>query len=250
MKKILLLLLFISLAFSDVFALSLIKGPPNVVDNKTIINMAPRNPGTTGQTTPPPQPDVKDTYGVYESRWNFDLFLMEAIFPNQPASRQFLSNITGLGVTYKFSEAAHAWGKWTRVEFEGVNLTTTDIVYDEETGEDTGETVKNKHSTIWKHEHWLGGFGLRWDLGDAQQLVINLGTGVSEVSEGNNYGKLNLDTPVVADIKYLWVSDNISYGLNLTILEVESKEKDFAEYHKGGYVAIGLTIGFGIKGFN
>jgi len=170
---------------------------------------------------------VKDSPGAKESVWNLDIYGMELISPDQPADQQFMTQISGFGVTYKFSEVAHFWGTYSKFSVDGVNLGNVD--------------------TEWQHEHMLGGGGLRFPVGTHNQLSVNFGLGQSKIKETAKYGSVgNLKTTMATTVKYLWLTDNANFGLNLSMIRADSKASTWESYHKGGYFSVGLTASFGV----
>lgn len=166
---------------------------------------------------------VSDEANIKESVWNVNFYAMDIIFPGQPAQRQMIGAVTGLGLTYKFSERAHLFGKWSDFTATGIS------------------------GTQWHHQHILGGAGIRFYFAERNQLVVNVGMGKSEVEETSEYGSISdLQMTALLDIKYHWISDNLTYGPVLTIVETEPDTEDLENYIKGGYVTIGFTVEFGI----
>ena len=215
------LFLFLFIVYSTMFAGTLQSGSSRFFDTSTTNNF---NIGSKEDDK-----KVSDSTGKKEAIFNINFYGLDFIFADQPADQQFLSSLSGFGLTYKFSEVAHIWGKYSTFTVNGVPL--------------------NGNSTNWEHKHLMGGYGIRFAYQDEKQIVLNLGISQSEVSDENygNIGKLKMG--IVADIKYLWLSDNSSYGLVLSIVEVGSNESTFERYQKGGYISIGFTAEFGMPNF-
>lgn len=163
-----------------------------------------------------------------EASWNLDFEGLSFIMPDQPANDQVVTTITGLGVTYKFSDKIHLVAKVVQFELEG------------------------KKGTKWKHQHMLAGVGGRSFFAEnAQQLQVNFLTGTSEVSE-DNLGKMkNLEPPVFVDMKYLWLfGESFLIGPEITFArvanncdEINGKTMDCGT---GGYAGFGLTFQVGM----
>lgn len=212
------LFLFLFIVYSTMFAGTLQSGSARFFDTSTTNNF---NIGTNES-----EKKVNDSAGKKESVYNVNFYGLEFMFPDQPADQQFITAMTGFGVTYKFSEVAHFWGKYSTFLVKGVELNGT--------------------GTNWKHEHLIVGYGIRFKYQDEKQIVLNLGVSESKVSDAT-YGTIGgLKMGLAADVKYLWLSDNSSYGIVLSILEVGSDETSFENYKKGGYISIGFTAEFGV----
>ena len=218
MKK-LLSIFILCMLYNTVYAGSLQKKTKGFFDRSVTINNS--NGGGKEDV------GVTDNSGKKESVWNMDIYGMEVIFPQQPGYKQIVPSANAFGVTYKFSEHAQFWTRYSRFTLKGVKLDGVD--------------------TKWEHEHFSGGYGLRFGIaGDVpKQLVVNFGVSRSKVNELAQYGSIpNLEMGIVADVRYLWLVDNSSYGINLTIVEVESSSNSWNSYHKGGYMSIGLFASF------
>lgn len=214
MKILLILLLLI---YSSVNAGTLQKKTKSFFGGDNIVNIGTK--------------EVKDESGFNESLYNIDFFGIDLILPHQPANDQFLSTVTGLGLTYKFSELLSIWGRYSFFTVKGVKL--------------------NGNDTSWEHKHYAGGLGYRYMFKEKNRIVYNVGLSQSEIKETVSLGTVkSLQTGVVADIKFLWTDDNLSYGPYLTITNVPSKATTWETHHKGGYTSIGLTLQMGIPGFN
>lgn len=163
-----------------------------------------------------------------EAAWNIDFELFPFLMPDQPADDQFISTVTGLGMTYKFSDKIHFLTKVVQLELEG------------------------KQGTKWKHTHYLAGFGMRsFFANNSQQWQINVLTGTSEVSE-DKLGKIkNLEAPVFADIKYLWLfGESFLVGPQITFARVANKCEEIngttMECGSGGYAGVGVVFQIGM----
>ena len=163
-----------------------------------------------------------------EAAWNIDFELFPFLMPDQPADDQFVSTVTGLGATYKFSDKIHFLTKVVQFEIEG------------------------KKGTKWKHAHYLAGFGMRsFFANNSQQWQINVLTGTSEVSE-DKLGKIkNLEAPVFADIKYLWLfGESFLVGPQITFARVANKCDEIngttMECGSGGYTGVGVVFQIGM----
>lgn len=174
--------------------------------------------------------DIKKGNGLAngEATWNLDFEGLSFVMPDQPANDQFVTTITGLGVTYKFSDRIHLAAKVVQYELEG------------------------KKGSNWKHQHILGGVGMRdFFAQDTQQLQVNFLTGTSEVSE-DDLGKMkNLEPPVFIDLKYLWIfGESFFVGPEITFARVANSCDEIngttMECGTGGYAAFGLTFQIGM----
>lgn len=220
MKKLISLIIF-CMIFPTVYGSSLQKKTRGFFDKSITIN---NNSGGGKEEV-----GVKDNPGGNESVWNIDFGGMDVVFPNQPAYKQIVSSVNSFGATYKFSEQAHFFTRYSTFVVDGVELEGVD--------------------TQWQHEHIALGYGLRFSLvgKTPKQLVVNLGVTRSKINELAKFGTIpNLEMGIVADIKYLWVAESSNYGINLTVVEVESTAETFESYHKGGYMSIGFVYSVGI----
>jgi hypothetical protein len=160
-----------------------------------------------------------------EARWNIDVVGPIYVFTDQPASRQGVTNVTEVGVTFKFDPLMHFWFKRVFFKVNGRDF-------------DDGNTE-------WQHEHYLGGAGMRWYVGEGEntQIVFNVGGGKSKVTETESGDEIqDLETALCADFKLFWMSGDFRYGLIVSKLEVESKAKRQKDYKKGGYFSVGFNI--------
>lgn len=172
----------------------------------------------------------KDVAGKDESIWNLDIYGMDFNLPHQPANQQFIPTITGMGLTYKFNEHTHLWGRYSTFHVKGVEL----------------EDV----STEWKHTHYVGGYGFRFNFGKSNRISLNLGLSKSVVEETKQFGKIDgLQTGVAMDVKYIWTDSNLAYGLYMSLVQVGSTAETWEKHHKGGYVGIGATVQIGLPNF-
>lgn len=171
---------------------------------------------------------LKEDYaGKSESIWNIDIYGMDFVLPHQPANEQFIPSLTGLGVTYKFNEHAQLWGRYTTFSIKGVKLDDID--------------------TEWKHTHYVGGYGFRFNLEHNKRITVNLGVSKTRVEETKNFGEIeDLQTGIALDTKYLWTDMNLTYGVMLSLVQVGSKSETWETHRKGGYVSIGATMQIGL----
>lgn len=163
-----------------------------------------------------------------EATWNLDFEVFPFMMSDQPADDQLITTVSGLGVTYKFSDKIHVVGKIVQFELEG------------------------KKGTKWKHQHMLAGFGARsFFAKNTQQWQVNFMTGTSEVSE-SKLGKVkNLESPIFVDLKYLWAfGDSFFIGPEITFARIANKCNEingtYMECGSGGYTSFGLTFQVGM----
>lgn len=167
---------------------------------------------------------VADDYaGKSESIWNLDIYGMDFILPHQPANEQFVPSLTGIGLTYKFNQHAQLWFRYSTFSVEGVKLDDVD--------------------TEWKHTHYVGGYGFRFNLENNKRITVNLGVSKTRVEETKQFGEVEeLKTGLALDTKYLWTDRDMTYGLMLSLVQVGSKAETWDDHRKGGYVSIGAAL--------
>jgi len=155
------LFLFLIIVYSTAFSGTLQSSTSRFFDTSTTNNF---NIGSKDEDK-----KVSDSSGKKESIFNVNFYGLEFIFPDQPAEQQFLTAMSGVGMTYKFSEVAQYWIKYSNFSVAGVQL--------------------NGRGTNWVHKHISGGYGIRFAYQDEKQIVLNLGVSKSEVSD-ETYGKI------------------------------------------------------------
>lgn len=165
-----------------------------------------------------------------EAKYTLDFTGLSYVMPDQPARDQFLSRLTEYGGTYKFSDRLHIVAKW--VQFD----------------------VAASQDVTWSHDHKLVGIGMRDFFGEdkKQQWQINVLSGWSEVVGSNGIGSVkNLDSPIFADLKYLWLlGNNFMIGPQITFARVANTCQNpngvYTECGHGGYASISLTMHIGV----
>lgn len=159
---------------------------------------------------------------VNESTWNVDADFMGVLMPDQTQKTTVTSPIA-IGTTYKFSETLHIVYKY--VSF----------------------TVDGASGTEWEQTHHLAGFGFRRFFNNNEmQFIASVGSGTSSLKEKSGQVELGkYDSPIWADISFLYVIDNFSFGPRFSFVQVDSKQNVTAPI-KGGYSFVGFTVQFGI----
>ena len=222
MKKIFLFVILMTLVSSVCLADWGLGSSGGDVKQTVILQEAPENKEFKGDTT------KGSGLANGEAAWNLDFEGFSFIMPEQPANDQLLPTITGLGITYKFSDKIHLVAKVVQFELEG------------------------KKGTKWKHQHLLAGVGGRSFFNENnQQLQVNVLTGTSEVSEAKLGKMKNLEPPVFIDLKYLWlfgesflVGPEITFGrVAYSCDEINGKTMDCGT---GGYAGFGLAFQIGM----
>jgi len=206
--------------------------------------------------------------GFEEADWNIDADLVPAMMIEQPGKRQIVPDALIIGTTYKFSDAIHMFAKYVQFEAPGAKMYDPKEVdaYKEAAAkrEECGAPCENDEAlespeardTNWQHQHLFYGFGLRWTINyepeNIQQIQVNLGyavlTSVTETGTGNEVA--NLDAGLLAEFKYLWVRDNMAYGIVMSIVDLQPESEYYDDYMRGGYKYISFTVQFGLPGFN
>jgi hypothetical protein len=221
--KQLILICFLCVAWNTSYAGTLQKKSSSFFGDKVTNN----NNFNMGSNSADTSKVSQDYAGPTESVWNLDLYGFDFNLPDQPANEQFIQAVTGFGVTYKFNEHMHIWGRYSFFTVTGVKLDDVD--------------------TDWEHVHYVGGAGIRFNINERNRLTANLGVSNSKVKETKEYGEIEeLTTGIVLDTKYLWTANNMAYGVMLSMVQVGSKSEELESHHKGGYVSVGAVFQFGL----
>ncbi|MCK5617479.1 hypothetical protein KAR91_87255 [Candidatus Pacearchaeota archaeon] len=245
------------------------KAPPSKTPSTTNTGVA--GSGTQINFNADSTPSEPAEPGMMDSGWEeADLYVsistMPALALQYGAKPQIMTQPRdAIDVTfiYNFAPKASVWLKYVEMEAKGIQMETESeqVVYDEngnplydENGEERTEIVKDEYSTTWEHRRVFWGLAWRTNFGEnnAHQVQFGIGTAlfneIKETEKGNEVS--NLDTTLLLEANYLWVTHNAAWGVQVTSVHTGSKEKNPANIIPGGYLWIGLVYKQGLKWLN